>query len=199
MEQRGHRRPIDDFFRSNAREQKEGAIAVVLSGTGTNGSAGAQAIKVAGGLCIAQDPKTADFPGMPQSLIYAGYADQILKVEDIPPLLLRYIQHPYLLLNPAGRARAAQELQQLQQHQQQLLDIIATVRARAKHDFTPYRTPTLLRRIQRRMGFAGVTTLLSSHHFDERLAGTQRIGRNGRRRCGVLGQHGKKSRQRSFT
>ena len=156
VEQRGHRRPIDDFFRSLAREQKEGAIAVVLSGTGTNGSAGAQAIKAAGGLCIAQDPRTADFPGMPQSLIYAGYADQILKVEDIPPLLLRYIQHPYLLLNPAGRARAAQELQQ---HQQQLQDIIATVRARAKHDFTPYRTPTLLRRIQRRMGLAGVTTL----------------------------------------
>src|ERR1700726_4745129 len=78
VEQRGHRRPVDDFFRSLAREQKEHAIAVVLSGTGTNGTAGAQAIKAAGGLCIAQNPKSADFPGMPQSLIYVGYADQLL-------------------------------------------------------------------------------------------------------------------------
>ena len=42
-------RPVDDFFRSLAREQQEFAIAVILSGTGTNGSAGAQAIKAAGG------------------------------------------------------------------------------------------------------------------------------------------------------
>jgi CheB methylesterase len=45
VEKRGHRRPIDDFFRSLAGEQREDAIAVILSGTGTNGSAGAQAIK----------------------------------------------------------------------------------------------------------------------------------------------------------
>jgi two-component system, chemotaxis family, CheB/CheR fusion protein len=88
VEKQGHRRPIDDFFRSLAREQQESAIAVVLSGTGTNGSAGAQAIKAAGGLCIAQDPDTADFPGMPQSLIYSGYADQILKTDEIPPVLV---------------------------------------------------------------------------------------------------------------
>jgi two-component system CheB/CheR fusion protein len=156
VERRGHRRPVDDFFRSLAREQKEGAIAIVLSGTGTNGSAGAQAIKAAGGLCIAQDPKTADFPGMPQSLIYAGYADQVLNVEEIPSVLQRYVQHPYLQLDPVGRARAAEELEQ---HRQQLHEIIATVRARTKHDFSPYRHPTLLRRIQRRMGLAGVTTL----------------------------------------
>jgi two-component system CheB/CheR fusion protein len=56
LEKRGHGRPVDDFFRSLAREQKESAIAVILSGTGTNGSAGAQVIKAAGGVCIAQDP-----------------------------------------------------------------------------------------------------------------------------------------------
>src|SRR6185312_14146764 len=90
---RGHRRPVDDFFRSLASEQKESAIVVVLSGTGTNGTAGAQAIKAAGGLCIAQDPDSADFPGMPRSLIHAGYADQVLKTMDIPAVLQRYVQH----------------------------------------------------------------------------------------------------------
>jgi two-component system CheB/CheR fusion protein len=44
VEKRGHRRPVDDFFRSLAREQKENALAVVLTGTGTNGSSGAQFI-----------------------------------------------------------------------------------------------------------------------------------------------------------
>lgn len=156
VEKRGHRRPIDDFFRSLAREQKESSIAVVLSGTGTNGSAGAQAIKAAGGLCIAQDPQTADFPSMPESLIYSGYADQILKAEEIPAVLQRYVQHPYLETNPAGRARAAAELER---HRQQLHEITSIVRDRTKHDFAPYKPPTVLRRIQRRMGLAGVATL----------------------------------------
>ena len=102
VEKRGHRRPVDDFFRSLAVHQRDKAIAVVLSGTGTNGSAGAQAIKAGGGLCIAQDPDTADFPGMPQSLIHAGYADQVLKIEEIPPAILQYAHHPYLEYDSAG-------------------------------------------------------------------------------------------------
>ena len=81
VEKRGHRRPVDDFFRSLAAEQNEKAIAVILSGTGTNGTAGAQAIKAAGGICIAQQPESAAFPGMPRSLIHAGYADQVLEAQ----------------------------------------------------------------------------------------------------------------------
>jgi two-component system CheB/CheR fusion protein len=156
IEKRGHRRPVDDFFRSLAREQREAAIAVILSGTGTNGTAGAQAIKAAGGLCIAQDPDVADFPGMPQSVIHAGYADQVLKTEDIPAVLERYVHHPYLEPDAAGRARAVRELER---HRGQLHEILALVRAHTGHDFTPYKTGTVLRRIQRRMGLLGVTDL----------------------------------------
>ncbi|HWF99846.1 MAG TPA: chemotaxis protein CheB, partial [Steroidobacteraceae bacterium] len=156
VEKRGHRRPVDDFFRSLAREQRERAIAVVLSGTGTNGSAGAQAIKAAGGLCIAQDPNTAEFPQMPQSLIHTGYADQVLKVEDIPAVLLQYTQHSALELSAAGGAGTAQELER---HRQQLSEVIAIVRARTGHDFGSYKPPTVLRRIQRRMGLAGIKRL----------------------------------------
>ncbi len=155
-EKRGHRRPVDDFFRSLAREQKERAIGIVLSGTGTNGSAGAQALKAAGGLCIVQDPETADFPGMPQSVIHAGYADQVLRTEEMPGLLLRYTRQPYLDLHPAGGARAAQALEN---HHRQLDEIIALVRARTGHDFASYKVPTVLRRIHRRMGLAGFATL----------------------------------------
>lgn len=62
-EERGHHRPVDDLFRSLALEQKEKAVIVVLSGTGTNGTAGAQAIKAAGGLCVAQHPETDRIAG----------------------------------------------------------------------------------------------------------------------------------------
>ena len=157
LEMRGHRRPVDDFFRSLAREQRESAIAVVLSGTGTDGSAGAQAIKAAGGLCIAQDPETADFPDMPRSLIQSGCADQVLRTEDIPAVLQRYIQQA------AGAAGSAAELArhspQASQLAQQLQDILQIVRARTGHDFAPYKTRTLLRRVQRRMGLLGTTAL----------------------------------------
>src|SRR5437868_4913012 len=138
VEKRGHRRPVDDFFRSLAREQREKAIAVVLSGMGTNGTAGAQAIKAAGGLCIAQDPEEAEFPGMPRSLIHAGYADQVLAAGEIPGLLSRFLQHPYLELDPKGHARAARELER---HRQELNEILAIVRARSGHDFAPYKPP----------------------------------------------------------
>ena len=55
VEKRGHRRPVDDFVRSLAEEQKEKSIIVILSGTGTNGTAGAQAIKAAGELTVQPD------------------------------------------------------------------------------------------------------------------------------------------------
>jgi two-component system CheB/CheR fusion protein len=156
VEKRSYRRPVDDFFRSLAREQKEKAIIVVLSGMGTNGTAGAQAIKAVGGLCIAQDPETAEFPSMPRSLIHAGYADQVLNTADIPAVLLRFTQHPYLEPDPKGRARAQQELER---HRQRLTDIIDYVRERTGHNFGPYKVSTVLRRIQRRMGLLGATEL----------------------------------------
>jgi two-component system, chemotaxis family, CheB/CheR fusion protein len=156
VEKRGHRRPVDDFFRSLAREQQESAIGVILSGTGTNGSAGAQAIKAVGGLCIAQDPDSAEFPGMPLSLIHSGYADHVLAAGEIPAALQRYVRHPFFDLNAKGRARAAQEIER---HRQDLGEILAIIRSRTGHEFAQYKPPTILRRINRRMGLLGVTTL----------------------------------------
>jgi len=152
VENRGHRRPVDDFFRSLAEEQKEKAIAVVLSGTGTNGTAGAQAIKAAGGICIAQTPQSAAFPGMPTSLIRSGYADQVVEIADMPALLLKYASHPYV--SPDEQPEANDAFKKDLQH---LRESLALVRIRTGHDFGGYRKPTILRRIQRRMGICGVT------------------------------------------
>jgi two-component system CheB/CheR fusion protein len=156
LEARGHRRPIDDFLRSLAREQQEKSIAVVLSGTGMNGTAGAQAIKAVGGLCIAQTPETAEFATMPASLIQAGYADAVLPPGKIPALILQYLENPY-----AGPERASLEAakEALQADRAHLTEIFATLRSRTAHDFSGYKKPTILRRIQRRMGLVAVHRL----------------------------------------
>ena len=156
IETRGHRRPIDDFLRSLAREQQEKSIAVVLSGTGMNGTAGAQAIKAVGGLCIAQTPETAEFASMPQSLIQAGYADAVLPPGKIPALILQYLQNPY-----AGAERSSMEAakEALEADRAHLMEIFSLLRQRTAHDFSGYKKPTILRRIQRRMGLAAVHTL----------------------------------------
>lgn len=150
VEKRGHRRPVDDFFRSLAAEQRERAIAVIFSGMGSNGTAGAQVIKAVGGLCIAQDPETAKFPAMPRSLIDAGLADFILKPDEVPAILIRYSQHPYVRGEVGGEP---------ERERQALNAIIAVLRARVRHDFSGYKKPTVLRRIQRRMGLAQITSM----------------------------------------
>jgi two-component system CheB/CheR fusion protein len=151
----GHRRPVDDFLKSLAEEQMEMAIAVILSGTGTNGTAGCQAIKAGGGICIAQDPDTAAFPGMPQSLIHAGYADQVLKPDEIPGVLKRYVGRPYLGVEDRG----LDDEDAVLRDRAQVREIIEVLRARTRHDFAGYRKPTLLRRVQRRMSLMACETL----------------------------------------
>jgi two-component system CheB/CheR fusion protein len=156
VEKRGHRRPVDDFFRSLAQEQQERAVAVVLSGMGTNGTAGAQAIKAGGGICLAQVPETAEFAGMPSSVIHAGYADQILEPSEMAAALLRYVQQPYVA---PDNKRASHAQEAVQHESSALTDIFATLRTRTGHDFSGYKKPTVLRRIQRRMGLAGLQAL----------------------------------------
>ena len=151
---RAANRPVDDFFKSLAQEQRERAIAIIMSGMGSNGAAGAQAIKAVGGLCIAQDPETAQFPSMPRHLIDAGYADFISRVSEMPDVILQYAHHPY-----ATGEREANAETILQGEKHQLREIMAVLRTRVKHDFSGYKKPTVLRRIQRRMGFARVTRL----------------------------------------
>src|SRR3569832_1954280 len=150
VEQRGHRRPVDDFFRTLATEQNEKAIAVILSGTGTNGTAGCQAIKASGGICIAQDPESAAFPGMPLSLIHAGYADQVLMPAKIPAALRRYVSSPAVAGQPAELS--FEEL--VERERAHLREILALLRTRTRHDFNGYRKGTLLRRVQRRQALS---------------------------------------------
>src|SRR6185369_13800212 len=79
----GSHMPIDRFFRSLAGECGSRAIGVILSGTGSDGSAGVDAIKAAGGVTFAQDAATAKFATMPQAAIATGCVDFVLPPEGI--------------------------------------------------------------------------------------------------------------------
>src|SRR5579872_4956776 len=94
---------VDVFLCSLAKERKDRAIAVILSGTGTDGTKGTEAIKKEGGLVIVQDPSTAKFDGMPNSVIAAGNADFILPPFAICTEILHRIYPPPAMLFGSDR------------------------------------------------------------------------------------------------
>jgi len=149
---RGARRPVDAFLASLADDQREKAIGVILSGTGSNGTAGIQAIKGAGGMTIAQAPESARHPGMPRSAIASGNVDVVLAPEQMPEALLRYVRHSYVASDGAP-AKPAQD------PEPQLNRMLSLLRTRAGHEFRGYKRTTLMRRIHRRMGLCNVERL----------------------------------------
>ena len=86
----GQRLPIDFFFRSLAQDQREKAIGIVLSGTGSDGTLGVRAIKGEGGLVMAQAPDSCEFDGMPRSAIATGLVDYELAPAEMPAKLIAY-------------------------------------------------------------------------------------------------------------
>ncbi len=138
------RLPIDYFFRSLAEDQKERAIGIVLSGTGTDGTLGLKAIKGATGMTMAQAPESAKYSGMPSSAIATGLVDYVLPTEQIPAQLGAYAQGPYL----ASAGTGGLDDRRLPEPMQK---INVLLRARTGHDFSTYKPNTIRRRIERRI------------------------------------------------
>ena len=135
----GARLPFDFLLRSLAGAYGARAACIVLSGTGADGSIGLRAVKDSGGLVIAQDPKEAGYDGMPRSAIATGYVDLVLPVSQMPDALLRLGDKQH---GDAPRIWLA--------------EVIGLLRDRTSHDFTLYKSGTLQRRIERRMGMAAM-------------------------------------------
>lgn len=83
------RSSAEPLFESAAYALDGRLIAVVLTGSGSNGSHGVIAVHATGGVVIAQDPETAAYPGMPRAAIATGAVDYVLPVDEIAPALLR--------------------------------------------------------------------------------------------------------------
>jgi len=151
-EKRGHRHPVDVLFRSLAADQGERVIAVVLSGTGSNGTDGLKEVRAAGGLILVQDPETAKFDGMPRSAIAAGMADHVLAPEAMPAILGQYFRNEYIAEPKGGETSETSS--------QHLIDqVLTVVRTRTGHNFNTYRRSTLQRRIQRRLSLYNIVSL----------------------------------------
>lgn len=135
--------PIDHFLRSLAEDQRERAVCIILSGTGTDGTLGLRAVKEHG-MAMVQQPATAKYSGMPSSALDTGLADYILSPKDMPDQLLAYVKGPYLEEKAPAEVATAFPRDTLQK-------ILTLLRTRTGNDFSSYKINTVLRRIERRM------------------------------------------------
>lgn len=148
-EPRGQRLPVNVLFSSLASTHNEQAIAVVLSGMGSDGTLGLQAIKATGGLAVGQDPGSAQFDAMPKSAVASGCVDILAPAEEIPGRILAYVSQ----VPQAGAVPEAVSQQPL------LEPIVRLLQHHTRHDFSLYKPSTLQRRIERRMAVHGIAEL----------------------------------------
>ena len=137
--------PIDIFFRSLAHDVGNRAVAVVLSGTGSDGSRGLQDVHESGGLVVAQDVQSSAFDGMPRNAIATGLVDVLADPEGIAERLCRYVEDP----DNFKDSEAEIDIPILPGTE--MTSIFRLFRGRYGIDFTLYRENTIHRRIERRM------------------------------------------------
>ena len=142
-EPRAQRRAIDNFLRSLAEDQREHAIGVLLSGTGSSGTAGLRFIKAEGGITVVQEPETASFDSMPRNAIAAEVVDLVLEPEAMPDELVKLARHAPARHRAAVGDRAGAD--------EQLNTLLHLVHVRTQRNFQSYKLSTLLRRVHRRM------------------------------------------------
>jgi two-component system CheB/CheR fusion protein len=136
------RLPIDYFFRALADDQGDRAVAIVLSGTGTDGTLGVQAVKAKDGLTMVQALDSARYTGMPESALSTGQIDLALAPRDMPEALLAYMSVPQPRIQAHSAFTPLAEV---------LPKIFVLLRGRTNHDFSSYKATTIRRRIERRM------------------------------------------------
>lgn len=147
------RAPVDIFFRTLATQHTTRAVAVILSGTGANGSMGVKRVKEMGGIILVQDPREAEYSDMPRNSIATGLVDHVLPVAEIPAKIIAYkenLKEVHVPLEAPERPET---------DEQTLRDIFTQLRVRTRHDFSNYKRATVLRRIERRINVHGFGSL----------------------------------------
>jgi len=149
---RGQRLPIDFFFRSLAQDQRDRAIGIILSGTGSDGTLGIRAIKGEGGMVMAQNPGSTEHDGMPRSAIGTGLVDYELPPAEMPAQLMAYVSRAMgrFPLPPAAPTPKTENA---------LTKIFILLNAQTGHNFSQYKLSTIRRRIERRMAVQQIDTL----------------------------------------
>lgn len=151
---RGRRVPIDLFFRSLAEAYGKKAVAVVLTGTGSDGTLGLERVKEMGGFTVVQEPEEAEYDAMPRSAISGGLVDLVLPLAEIPEKLRRVVNLSEPLESAADSGAHDDDGSGAS-----LRDVLSLVQIRTGHDFNNYKRPTLRRRIARRLQVHELTDL----------------------------------------
>lgn len=153
---RGRRLPIDVLFSSLAQELGDRAIGVVLSGMGSDGTLGLQAIKTQGGMTLAQQPGSAQFDAMPKNAIASGCVDVVALPGEMPARILGI----------AGmQAAGGPALPESAHDAAALAHILELLHERTRHDLADYKPNTLVRRIGRRMAVHSMDTMAAYAAF----------------------------------
>jgi two-component system CheB/CheR fusion protein len=153
--------PVDFLFQSLAAQRGHNAVGIVLSGTGSDGTRGLQAIKAAGGITLAQEEASASFPGMPRSAIDAGCVDFIQTPREMGETLARIGRHPYLQTAKAGGEPSVAPAPAAPAEKAAVARMFRLLRTSSGVDFTHYKRATIDRRLARRMAV---------HHLDDLAA-----------------------------
>ena len=141
--------PFDTLLTSLAATIGQRALAVVLAGPGSDGTAGAQAIKAAGGMVIAQDPEGAASDSRARSVIRAGAVDAVLPLDAMAEEILLRLA----VVEASGDGHMASGIEQ-----DWIARIIAVLHAKTPAKFFGYKRGPIQRRIERRMLLAGLTS-----------------------------------------
>ncbi|WBA43415.1 CheR family methyltransferase [Hymenobacter canadensis] len=144
---RGHRLPIDYFLQSLAKDARDRAVCIILSGMGADGSIGLKMVMENFGMVMVQDPQEAEFDSMPRAAIATEFVDFVLPAADMPARLLEYVRQPPL--RRPLRSSSFETLGGMPAHALQKIFIL--IRNQTGHDFSFYKRNTVFRRIERRM------------------------------------------------
>jgi two-component system, chemotaxis family, CheB/CheR fusion protein len=155
-ETRGLRLPIDIFLRSLADDRQERSIGLILSGMGSDGSLGLNAVKEKNGIVMVQDPATAKFDSMPRNAIESVLVDIVAPANELPAKLMAFVKHIPVI---------KEDLEIGNKDKSSLEKIIILLRTYTGNDFSMYKKNTVYRRIERRMSVHKIDKISSYVHF----------------------------------
>ncbi|MFO7828025.1 MAG: CheR family methyltransferase, partial [Bacteroidales bacterium] len=156
IEVRGLRLPIDYFLKTLADDQHERAVAVILSGMGSDGSIGIRNIKEQNGIVMVQEPSSAKFDSMPQNAIESVVVDIVAPAKELPLMLHDFFKRiPFLKSDQVIDNKDKSSLEK----------IIILLRSHTGNDFSMYKKNSIYRRIERRMGVHKIDKINSYVHF----------------------------------
>ncbi len=157
LNKKSPRLPIDIFFRSLAEDMGDMAVAVILSGTGTDGTLGIEELKAKDGLVIVQDETSAAYDGMPRSAVNTGLVDMIMPPGEMPDRIVRYFSQAGISMDDQSPATDDQA--------EWLNRIFAILQTHVGHDFSVYKGNTILRRIARRLNINHINSFHTYTRF----------------------------------